>query len=183
MKTLFSRLVEDESGLILSAELVLILTIAVLGIVVGLVQVQTAVLSEFQDLSLAFSSMNQSYVTPGFHGCRKFWGPISWTAGSGFIDVFEGCVGGWNGGGGYVGGGGYGGGYSGGYSGGGGYAEIGSGYSSTSSACPPGTVDCPQNVPSQQVPCETCTPGTVVPGGAVLPPSADQPPAPPLEPR
>lgn len=152
MKKLFHKLFHEDSGLILSAELVLVLTIAVLGVVVGLAQVQTAVVTELQDISLAFSGMNQSFGTPGFFGCRKWWGRTAFTAGSGFIDFYDGCIG--NGGGGVVGanfnsgigGGGY----------GGGYAEIGSGY--TSSA-----VSAPQVTTQPANPCETCTPGTVSP--------------------
>ena len=37
MTTLFNTLIADESGFIVSAELVLIATIAVLGVIVGLV--------------------------------------------------------------------------------------------------------------------------------------------------
>ena len=93
MTTLGRDFVRDEAGLILSAELIVILTITVLGMVVGLVNLQQAVLGEFADLSLAFQSLNQSYSTPSFRGCWKFWGRTSWTAGSSFIDVFDGCVG------------------------------------------------------------------------------------------
>lgn len=163
MKALLTELVRDESGLILSAELVLILTICVIGIIVGLVQVQTAVVSEFQDLALAFSSLNQSYQTATFFGCRKWrFGAISFTAGSGFIDIFDGCIGNsWGGGfaggafgGGYGGGGGVGlGGYAGGGGYGGGFSEIGGmGYSSTPAPN------------AQLTPCETCPQGTSTTG-------------------
>ena len=93
MKTLWRDFVRDEAGLILSAELVVILTITVLGMVVGLVNLQQAILGEFADLSLAFQSLNQSYATPSFRGCWKIWGRTSWTAGSSFIDIFDGCIG------------------------------------------------------------------------------------------
>lgn len=94
MTALFRKLLNDEAGLILSAELVIILTITVLGMVVGLVNLQHALLNEFADLSLAFQSLNQSYHTPSFAGCWKWWGGrTSWVAGSTFIDVFDGCVG------------------------------------------------------------------------------------------
>ena len=94
MTALFRKLLNDEAGLILSAELVIILTITVLGMVVGLVNLQHALLNEFADLSLAFQSLNQSYHTPSFAGCWKWWGGrTSWVAGSTFIDVYDGCVG------------------------------------------------------------------------------------------
>lgn len=171
MKALFSQLVRDESGLILSAELVLILTICVIGIIVGLVQVQTAVVSEFQDLALAFSSLNQSYQTATFMGCRKWrWGAISFTSGSGFIDIFDGCIGSsWNGGmvgggfgGGGFGGGGFGGGGGvglGGYAGGGAYGQ---GYTEIGGAC----YSAP-STPAANVPCETCPQGTSTTSGTV----------------
>lgn len=176
MKTVAINLWNDEVGLILSAEMVLILTIAVLGIIVGLVQVQTAVVGEFQDLALAFSSFNQSYMTPGFTGCRKWWGRTSWTAGSGYIDVFEGCIG-TGGVGGYTVGGGFGG-FGGGYGGGYGYGEIGGGNyggqaTSAPVAPPTTTVPCETCVP--EPPCETCAPGTTIPGSAPLAPGASSP--------
>ena len=93
MTALFRRLATDEAGLILSAELVIILTVAVLGMVVGLVSVQHAVLSEFADLGLAFQSLNQSYGTPSYRGCWKWWGGrTSWYSGSSFIDLYDGCA-------------------------------------------------------------------------------------------
>jgi hypothetical protein len=158
MKKTLVELLNNESGLIISAEMVLVLTICVLGIVVGLVQVQSAIVTEFMDLSLAFSSLNQSYSTPSFFGCRKFWGRTSFTAGSGFIDIFDGCIGG-GGGGGW--GGGYGGVGGGGY--GGGYAEIGGmGYSGGYST--QGSSVTTSNIAPQSTPCETCTPGSVSTG-------------------
>ena len=62
MKTLWN----DESGVILSAELVLISTILVLGMVAGLVELQCAVVAELSDLSSAFGNLDQSYQTSGF---------------------------------------------------------------------------------------------------------------------
>ncbi len=44
----------DESGVILSAEIVLIGTILVLGMIVGLVELQCAIVAELSDLSSAF---------------------------------------------------------------------------------------------------------------------------------
>lgn len=160
MKKLCSELINNESGLILSAELVLVLTIAVLGIIVGLATVQNAVVTEFQDIALAFAGLNQSFSTPGFVGCRKRWGGTSFTSGSGFIDFYDGCIGNgnWGGGGGF-GGGGYGGGGGGGF--GGGYAEIGgNGYVSSRGS----SVQTPQ---STTTPCEVCTPETS-PSGVVV---------------
>lgn len=77
----------DESGVILSAELVLILTIAVLGIITGLACVRTAVVEELVSLGAAFRSLNQSYFVTGFSGCGKWGcGRLSWTSGSFYVD-------------------------------------------------------------------------------------------------
>ena len=185
MTALLRKLLSDEAGMILSAEMIIILTVSVLGMIVGLVNLQNALLGEFADLSLAFQSLNQSYSTPSFRGCMKFWGRTSWYAGSSFIDIFDGCVS--NGGNGYAGseivsGTGY---YGGGYYGGGGYvvpgdagpmianpnnsaSSSGSGSSTITppnqstapggagTVCPPSSVQpIPQGTPIE-APCSTC---------------------------
>ena len=60
------QLLNDESGVIISAELVLVLTIAVLAMVVGLSEVAVAVNTELNDLSNAFGALNQSFSVSGF---------------------------------------------------------------------------------------------------------------------
>lgn len=52
---------KDETGAILSAELVLIMTILVIGLVAGLTEVRNAVSAELSDVSGAFRGLNQSY--------------------------------------------------------------------------------------------------------------------------
>ncbi len=95
MKTLWNKLITNESGLILSAELVLILTIGVIGMVTGLACVQQAVVYELNDLGLAFSSLNQTYWTPSYRGGWKCFGGgnKSFVAGSSFIDIYDGGAG------------------------------------------------------------------------------------------
>lgn len=103
----------DEQGLVLSAELIIIVTLVVLGLITGLVCLQQAVVGELQDVGFAIRGMNQSYYTPSFWGCRKIWGTTSWKSGSGFFDYNNGFIGGGAvgsaeiGTGGYVGDGGY----------------------------------------------------------------------------
>ncbi|MCA9022092.1 MAG: Flp family type IVb pilin [Planctomycetaceae bacterium] len=63
----------DEGGFVLSAELVIILTVAVLAMIVGLSYVQTAVVSEFSDIGTAISSLNQSYSYSGYYS-RSYFG-------------------------------------------------------------------------------------------------------------
>ncbi len=80
----------DEAGVILSAELVLIATILVLGMIVGLVELQTAVVTELGDLATSFGALDQSFNTSGFrstgNGHKK-----SATYGANVIDVSDSC--------------------------------------------------------------------------------------------
>jgi hypothetical protein len=62
---MLKRLWEDEGGAIISAEIVLVLTILVLGMIVGLVAVRDAVINELADFAVAFSSLNMSYTIAG----------------------------------------------------------------------------------------------------------------------
>ena len=62
LKTLWN----DEAGVILSAELVLVATILVLGMIVGLVELQCSIVAELSDLSSAFGNLDQTYETSGF---------------------------------------------------------------------------------------------------------------------
>jgi Flp pilus assembly pilin Flp len=64
------QLLNDESGVIISAELVLVLTIAVLSMIVGLSEVAVSINTELNDISNAFGAINQTYGYTGFcsHG-------------------------------------------------------------------------------------------------------------------
>lgn len=68
MTTLAVALWKDEAGFIVSAELVLIATIAVLAMVVGLSEVANAVNQELEDVAAAFGSVNQSFRYQGLCG-------------------------------------------------------------------------------------------------------------------
>ena len=63
LKTLWN----DESGVILSAEIVLVGTILVLGMLTGLVSLQASVVAELADLASAFGNLDQSYNVSGFY--------------------------------------------------------------------------------------------------------------------
>jgi len=88
---MLQKLWNDESGLIISAELVLVLTICVLGVIVGLSSVVVAVNEELLDTAHAIGSLNQSYCVPGFTGCKKGGNPISYTYGSVNTDTPDDC--------------------------------------------------------------------------------------------
>ncbi len=61
------QLLNDEAGFIISAELVLVATLLVIGLIVGLSEVQHAVVSELNDVADAIGELNQSYSFSGFH--------------------------------------------------------------------------------------------------------------------
>ena len=65
---MLKALLNDECGVIISAELVLVLTIAVLAMIVGLSEVAVAVNTELNDISNAIGSLNQSFSFTGFQG-------------------------------------------------------------------------------------------------------------------
>ena len=75
----------DEAGVILSAELILVLTIAVLGMIVGLVEVQCAIVAELDDLGSAFGNLDQSYSVAGLKAGGGTH-PKAETAGSAYLD-------------------------------------------------------------------------------------------------
>jgi len=80
----------DEAGVIISAELVLVLTIAVLAMVVGLTEVAVAVNTELNDVSNAFGALNQSYCYTGFQSICN--GKLKSAAGGGhFVDSIDDC--------------------------------------------------------------------------------------------
>ncbi len=74
MTHLARTLWKDEAGFIISAELVLISTIAVLGMVVGLSEVAWGINEELEDVGSAYGSVNQSFRyagVSGHKGCVK----------------------------------------------------------------------------------------------------------------
>lgn len=58
----------DEAGAIVSIEIILIVTIAVLALIVGLSEVAVAVNTELNDISNAVGALNQDYSFTGFIG-------------------------------------------------------------------------------------------------------------------
>ncbi|MDZ4687831.1 MAG: hypothetical protein SH850_22390 [Planctomycetaceae bacterium] len=80
----------DDAGVVISAELVLVLTVTVLAMVVGLSEVAVAVNTELNDLSNAFGALNQSFSFTGFHSednCKV----KSFVYGSSFHDKTDDC--------------------------------------------------------------------------------------------
>ena len=79
----FSKLIDDEQGFVISAELVLVMTIAVLGMVVGLTAVRDSITQELNDISHAFGAVNQSYNVNGLKKELSYGGVHAYVAGFG----------------------------------------------------------------------------------------------------
>lgn len=87
----FRKLADDDAGFVISAELVLVLTIAVLGMVVGLTAVRDSVTNELNDLSHAFGAVNQSYSVNGLKKARWCDEVHAFIAGFGYRDTSDDC--------------------------------------------------------------------------------------------
>ncbi|MBX3437557.1 MAG: branched-chain amino acid aminotransferase [Planctomycetaceae bacterium] len=87
MTRILTALHNDEAGFIVSAELVLISTIAVLGLIVGLAEVANGINEELEDVGSAFGQINQGYCVQGWCGHK---GHVN---GSSFKDVADYCDG------------------------------------------------------------------------------------------
>ncbi|RLS52285.1 MAG: hypothetical protein DWH91_17000 [Planctomycetota bacterium] len=82
----------DDCGFVVSAELVLIATILVIGLIVGLSEVQHAVVSELNDVGDAIGELNQCYSFSGFSKKKSFQGGVAAdTFGSDFLDTSDDC--------------------------------------------------------------------------------------------
>lgn len=76
----------DDAGVIVSAELVLYLTILVVGLIVGMSAVRTSIVQELGDIATAFGVLNQSYSYGGVWHCF-----CACTPGSAFLDRADVC--------------------------------------------------------------------------------------------
>lgn len=90
---LITALLDDDSGFIVSAELVLVATILVIGMIVGFSQIQYAVVTELNDVAHAIGSLNQSFYFSGFRAVKWGMWTKSLTRGSFFFDTMDACDG------------------------------------------------------------------------------------------
>jgi hypothetical protein len=81
----FQMLWADETGFVVSAELVLVATITVIGMIVGLSTVRDTVITELADTASAIGQINQSYSYGGVTGHTAS------VAGSFFADAADFC--------------------------------------------------------------------------------------------
>jgi len=65
---MFTKLLKDEAGFVVSSELVLIATMLVLGLIVGLSAVRQAISQELADLATAIGRISQDYSYSGITG-------------------------------------------------------------------------------------------------------------------
>lgn len=87
------KLFNDENGFVVSAELVLVLTIGALAMVVGLTSVKDSITNELNDIADAFGTIDQSYNYRGLEassdtGTKK---AHARAAGAGFNDRADDC--------------------------------------------------------------------------------------------
>jgi hypothetical protein len=66
MYSLLRRFLSEDDGFLISAEMVLVVTILVIGGIVGLNNVSTALNKELGDLANSYQAMSQSYYSSGY---------------------------------------------------------------------------------------------------------------------
>jgi hypothetical protein len=81
----------DDLGFILSAELVLILTLGVLAMVVGIHAIAKSLNQELIDIADSFGTFNQSFSVQGFLYCIVDCEPNAFVPGFGFSDGSDFC--------------------------------------------------------------------------------------------
>lgn len=79
--TFLLALWNDERGAVITAELIIVLTVLVTAMVAGFSALRNALVSEFADTGAAFGNLNQSFSYGGVIGHHAF------TAGTSFFDL------------------------------------------------------------------------------------------------
>lgn len=82
---MLNKFLKDESGFVVSSELVLLATMLVLGLIVGLSAVRQALSQELADLATAIARVSQDYSYSGITGHSAS------VAGSIFTDANDFC--------------------------------------------------------------------------------------------
>ena len=78
-----------KSGFIVSAELLLITAILVIGLIVGLAPVRDAVVAELVDTATAIDSINQSYDFDSITATGTTSGTVASISGSVYADIID----------------------------------------------------------------------------------------------
>ena len=85
----FLRLWTEETGAIVSAEVMLVGSILVIGCIVGLKSVRDSVVTELADLSQALSNVDQSFWFSGTAGHHAYSGGGQFNDLADFCDSFQ----------------------------------------------------------------------------------------------
>jgi len=86
------KLLNDEAGFILSAELMIIITLVTCCTVVGMVMIRDSLVQELGDVSEALGSINQSFNYRGVQADNTTGDTVHATcSGSGFSDDIDDC--------------------------------------------------------------------------------------------
>ena len=85
MKSVPAQLWSDDAGFVVSIELILIATIAVIGLITGYSAMRDGVVSELSDVAGAVQDLNQTYTFNGVAGHSAA------TDGSSFADALDFC--------------------------------------------------------------------------------------------
>lgn len=72
MRNGFRQLWSDDRGALIATEWVFLVTILVIGLVVGLKSVQQAVVNELEEVASAIGALSQSYSYGGTSGCCAY---------------------------------------------------------------------------------------------------------------
>lgn len=84
---------KKQAGFIVSAELVLIATILVIGMVVGMAVIRDAVNAEMNDVAEAIGALDQSYYFAGITALNSAGSTLAVVAGSEWEDSVDGLAG------------------------------------------------------------------------------------------
>lgn len=93
MLNLLKALRQDEYGVILSTEIVIIGSILVIGLITGLTCLQRSVNEELKDVAGAIGALDQSYAFSGHQKPGLVGRCCAWTAGSSYLNCEAGAAG------------------------------------------------------------------------------------------
>ena len=88
---MFKKLIHDEHGFVISAELMLIITLMFCAAAVGWGAVKDSLANELNDVSHAIGAVSQSYQVTGLRKDKDCWKPHAECAGFGFNDRADEC--------------------------------------------------------------------------------------------
>jgi Flp pilus assembly pilin Flp len=83
---MFLRLWKEETGAILSAEVMLVASILVVGVIAGLASLRDSIVTELADVAQAVANVNQSFSFSGVAGHHTFAGGGSFEDNIDFCD-------------------------------------------------------------------------------------------------